>query len=197
MLTNLFQGKYVKLTGVQENDTDIMVKWGEDVEYLRNIDTDIAIPKTKQQIEKESSSSSNSFYFQLRTIQDDQLIGFIVLHSIEWNNRAGLLSIGIGDPSFRNKGFGTNALQLMLRYAFCELNLNRVGLDVIEYNKRAIRAYEKVGFQQEGRMREAVNRDGKSYDRVIMESFILSGLRSIHKMNNQVSGRFKPDTLFV
>lgn len=133
----------------------------------------------------------------MRTIQDDQLIGFIVIHSIEWNNRAGLLSIGIGDPSFRNKGFGTNALQLMLRYAFCELNLNRVGLDVIEYNKRAIRAYERVGFQQEGRMREAVNRDGKSYDRVIMESFILSGLRSINKMNNQVSGRFKPDTLFV
>ena len=63
MLTNLFQGKYVKLSGVQEADADIMVKWGEDVEYLRNIDTDIAIPKTKQQIEKQSSSSTILFIF--------------------------------------------------------------------------------------------------------------------------------------
>lgn len=57
---------------------------------------------------------------------------------------------------------------LILRYAFHELNLNRVGLDVIEYNERGIRAYQKAGFQLEGRVRQAVHRDGKIYDRINM-----------------------------
>ncbi|GIN85207.1 N-acetyltransferase [Heyndrickxia sporothermodurans] len=165
---HLFHGELVKLTGVRDEDFALMMKWGEDAEYLRNVDTDIAIPKTKQQFEAESTSSSNSFYFQVRTIQEDQLIGFVVIHSIEWNNRAGMLAIGIGEAKNRNKGYGTGALRLILRYAFHELNLTRVGLDVIDYNKRAIRAYEKVGFQQEGRLRSAVFRDGESYDRVLM-----------------------------
>ena len=86
----------------------------------------------------------------------------------EWNNQCGLLAIGIGEEKFRSKGYGTDALRLILRYAFFELNLNRVGLDVISYNKRAVRAYEKVGFKVEGTMRESVLRDGHKYDRIIM-----------------------------
>ncbi|TGA99386.1 N-acetyltransferase [Sporolactobacillus shoreae] len=78
------------------------------------------------------------------------------------------LAIGIGEAKNRNKGYGTDALKVILHYAFHELNLNRVSLDVIEYNAWAIHAYEKVGFQHEGRMRDAVLRDGKSYDRLIM-----------------------------
>jgi RimJ/RimL family protein N-acetyltransferase len=166
--TNLYQGKYVKLSALRHDDIDVMIKWGEDAEYLRNIDTDIAFPKTREQLEGEGGLSSNSFYFRLRTIEDDRLIGFVVIHSIEWNNRTGLLAIGIGDPKDRNKGYGTDALKVILRFAFHELNLNRVGLDVIQYNERGIRAYEKVGFIQEGRIREAVYRDGKVFDRVVM-----------------------------
>lgn len=59
-------------------------------------------------------------------------------------------------------------MQLILKYAFHELNLFRVGLNVTEYNNQAIRAYEKVGFKVEGSMRAAVLRDGYKYDRIIM-----------------------------
>ena len=166
--TNLFTGQLLKLSAVREEDAAIMVKWGEDPEYLRNVDTDMAIPTTKKQLEAEGSPSSNEVYFRLRTIKDDELIGFVAIHSIEWNNRTGRLSIGIGDAINRNKGYGTDALQLILRYGFHELNLNRIGLDVIEYNHKGIRAYEKVGFQLEGRMRSAVYRDGNSYDLLVM-----------------------------
>ncbi|WP_108669362.1 GNAT family N-acetyltransferase [Peribacillus acanthi] len=165
---NLFRGSLLKLTGIRPGDAEIMVKWGEDPEYLRNIDTDIARPYSMKQFDNEGNPKSNSFNFRLRTIDNDSLIGFVVLHSIEWNNRSGLLAIGIGDSENRNKGYGQDALKLILQYAFCELNLDRVGLDVIQYNDRAIHAYEKVGFQQEGRMRSAVYRDGNRYDRIIM-----------------------------
>jgi RimJ/RimL family protein N-acetyltransferase len=165
--SNLFHGELVKLSAVREEDAEIMVKWEEDAEYLRNLDTDIALPRMRQQLEAEGESNPREAYFRLRSIKDDQLIGFVVIHSIEWNNRAGLLAIGIGESDNRNKGYGTDALKLILRFAFHELNLNRVGLDVIEYNEKAIHAYEKVGFQREGRMRAAVYRDGKTYDRLI------------------------------
>lgn len=165
---NLFSGKLVKLSAPKQEDNEIMVSWFEDPEYLRNVDTDIARPKSMEELAGEGSSNSNNFYFRLRSLLDDRLIGFVVIHSIEWNNRAGSLAIGIGNAENRNKGYGSDALQLILRYAFLELNLNRVGLDVIEYNKGAIRAYEKAGFKIEGRMRSSVLRDGKSFDRVLM-----------------------------
>ncbi|PLS18011.1 GNAT family N-acetyltransferase [Bacillus sp. M6-12] len=165
---NLFYGDRIKLSASREEDAAIMVKWGEDTEYLRNVDTEIAFPKNKEEFEAEGKAAPNVAYFRLRTIKDDQLIGFAAIHSIEWNNRAGLLAMGIGDSSNRNKGYGSEALRLILRYAFNELNLDRVGLEVIEYNKGGIRAYEKAGFQQEGRKRSVVYRDGKRYDIIVM-----------------------------
>ncbi|MGQ0517411.1 GNAT family N-acetyltransferase, partial [Bacillus sp. D-CC] len=67
------------------------------------------------------------------------------IRSIEWNNRTGLLAIGIGDANDRGKGYGREAIHLILKYAFYELNLHRVGLDVISYNKAAIELYKKMG----------------------------------------------------
>lgn len=166
--SSFFHGKLVRLTAPKPGDVEVMAKWHEDAEYLRNVDTDIAKIKSISQLEEEESRHSSSFYFRVRTIEDDQLIGFVVIHSVEWNNRSGMLAIGIGDPTYRGKGYGTDTLQLILQYAFHELNLHRVGLDVIEYNEKGIRAYEKTGFKREGKMREAVWRDGKTYDRVIM-----------------------------
>jgi RimJ/RimL family protein N-acetyltransferase len=167
-MTNLFKGKFLKLTSIRPEDAAIMASWEENSDYLRNLDTDIAFPHTISELEEEKERSSNSTYFRLRTIEDDTLIGFVVIHSIEWNNRVGSLAIGIGDPNYQNKGFGSEALQLILRYAFHELNLHRVGLDVIGYNGRAIRAYEKAGFIVEGKIRSAIYRDGRYFDRIMM-----------------------------
>nr|WP_066051492.1 GNAT family protein [Robertmurraya korlensis] len=167
-MMNLFKGNLVKLTSVRPEDAAIMATWEENSDYLRNLDTDIAYPHSVAELEENKERSHNSAYFRLRTIEDDTLIGFVVIHSIEWNNRVGSLAIGIGDTNYQNKGFGSEALELILRYAFHELNLHRVGLDVIGYNGRAIRAYEKAGFVEEGRLRSAIYRDGNYSDRIIM-----------------------------
>lgn len=169
LTSNFFCGTLVKLSAVREEDTDVMVHWGEDSDYLRNVDTEIARPISREQFASEGAAAGpNEVYFRLRTIKDDKLIGFSAIHGIEWNNRVGLLAMGIGEVQNRNKGYGSDALRLTLRYAFHELNLHRVGLDVIEYNANAIRTYEKAGFRLEGRKRSAVLRDGKSYDLLIM-----------------------------
>jgi RimJ/RimL family protein N-acetyltransferase len=139
--------------------------------YLRDVDSDYARPLSSEEFAQRLSpdqADPNRLEFHIRTLADDHLIGFIALHSVEWNNGAAQLAVGIGEPDYRGKGYGTDALQLILRFAFHELNLYRVGLDVIASNLRAIRTYERLGFQHEGRMRDAVLRDGRRTDRIIM-----------------------------
>ena len=76
----------------------------------------------------------------------------------------GWVAIAFGDEANRGKGYGYEAMQLLLKFAFHELNLHRVQLTVFEYNIRAIRLYEKMGFVREGTQREFLQRDGRRYD---------------------------------
>lgn len=171
MTMNLFRNKTIKLSVMREKDVELMAMWQEDSEYLRNVDTDVAFPQSLNEIASDEllkGRRSNSVSFMVRTVQEDRLIGFVAIHGIEWNNGTGLLAIGIGDANDRGKGYGKEAIHFILKYAFYELNLHRIGLDVISYNKLAIALYKKMGFQMEGCMREAVQRDGKCFDRMIM-----------------------------
>ncbi|MFD1136014.1 GNAT family N-acetyltransferase [Paenibacillus sp. PDC88] len=165
---NWFHGNKVRLAAAIQQDAQTLAGYTEDYEYLRNLDTDYAVPQTVQENEPKSARMDHGVEFMLRTIDEDRLIGFVALHSIEWNNQSARLAIGIGKAKDRNKGYGSDALQLILRYAFYELNLNRVSLDVISYNEIAYHAYKKAGFVEEGRMRQAVLRGGQKYDRIMM-----------------------------
>lgn len=103
-------------------------------------------------------------YFHLRTVADDVLIGFVVLFNLKWPGGSADLAIGIGEAAYRGKGYGSDALHLILDYAFNEVGLTRVGLTVMEYNTGAIKAYERVGFVREGAKRKAVLREGQRFD---------------------------------
>ncbi len=169
--TDLFRGKLVRLAAPAEGDAAVLARWSEDADYLRSLDTDFVRPLSAQEYAKILSPEQpdpNRAEFHVRTLEEDRLIGFVALHSIEWNNQAALLAIGIGEPAYRGKGYGTDALRLVLRYAFDELNLYRVGLNVMANNTRAIGTYEKVGFQREGAVRGAVRRDGVRHDLLVM-----------------------------
>ncbi len=86
------------------------------------------------------------------------------LDSILWNQGCGWIAIGFGNREHWGKGYGGEALRLLLDYAFGELNLHRVQLTVFAYNERAIALYEKLGFVREGVYREFLLRDGVRYD---------------------------------
>ncbi len=92
------------------------------------------------------------------------LIGSLAFDHIDWHVRAAEFGILIGDKSFWNQGYGTEAVCLLALHGFNTLNLNRIFLHVFENNPRAIRAYEKAGFTIEGRERQAEYMDGKFID---------------------------------
>jgi [ribosomal protein S5]-alanine N-acetyltransferase len=99
---------------------------------------------------------------------EGRLIGTVRLHAISWPDRNARLAIGIFDRRFWSHGYGTEAMRLLLRHAFEDLRLHRIDLRVLEYNTRAIRAYEKCGFVREGIERESALVDGCWYSDVIM-----------------------------
>ncbi len=168
--TSLFIGKLVRLAAILPEDNATFAKWSQNDTYLRLLDDDPARPLSPEgfaSFEGSYINAPNLFGFRLRTLAEDKLIGFIVLGDIKWPNQTALLGMGIGDPDCWGKGYGSDALQLILAYAFRELNLYRVGLTVISYNTRAIRAYEKAGFVREGVQRGMIHRDGERHDLLV------------------------------
>jgi RimJ/RimL family protein N-acetyltransferase len=106
--------------------------------------------------------------FSIRTVTGDRLIGLIGLYTLFQPQREAVMGIQIGEREYWGKGYGTDALRVLLRYAFGELNLDRVSLSFLEGNDRAQRSYEKCGFRYEGRERQVWSYDGRRWDEIYM-----------------------------
>jgi RimJ/RimL family protein N-acetyltransferase len=171
---NLLHGTLVRLAADEpEKLAEAIVRWGGDSEYLRLLDAEptnrYSLKKMTEWIQKEQEKYPPSFYsFAIRTLEGDRLVGFTGLDGDAYPNGDAFVGIGIGEREFWGKGYGTDALEVILRYAFQELNLRRVSLDTFEYNPRAIRCYEKVGFVHEGRARKFLLREGRRWDMLFM-----------------------------
>jgi RimJ/RimL family protein N-acetyltransferase len=169
--TDLFRGRLVRLCGPRAEDAEVFARWSEDGAYRRWADTDAARPRSADHFRERdelAGSDPDNFEFRIRTIDDDRLVGFVAVCGIEWANRHGWVAVGLGEAADRGHGFGLEAVSMALRYAFHELALHRLSLDVIASNERAISLYRKLGFQEEGRLRERVLRDGKVEDLIYM-----------------------------
>ena len=90
------------------------------------------------------------------------------IHQVNWKDRLGVCGIMIGEKNYWGKGYGTEAIELLMEYAFKTLNLNRIELMVYDFNQRAIHCYEKLGFIREGLKRQAVFINGGYHDILIM-----------------------------
>ena len=173
MNMQLFEGKRIRLAPPDpEKDAETESQWTHDPEYLRLLDAEPAKPLSVGQIKKKHEALAKEqgqklFQFAIRTQTDDRLIGFVKLFRIEWSHGAGNLTLGIGSPDDRGKGYGTEALKLSLNYAFNELNLYRLSAATFEYNTDALRFLERAGFQVEVRRRQAINRDGRRWDLLV------------------------------
>jgi RimJ/RimL family protein N-acetyltransferase len=165
--TSLLHGKRLRLTALSKEDLPTITRWQYNNEFLRFFDALPAYPKNKAALEQwleERQKEKDAFLFAVRPRNENTLLGYVELDGILWTHQVGWASIAIGDPAHWGQGFGTEAMQLLLAFAFDELNLHRVQLTVFSYNARAIALYEKLGFQREGTFREFMQRDGKRHD---------------------------------
>ncbi len=168
----LYDGEAIFLGGIDyEKDPEIEAGWSQDAEFMHLMDLEAARPMSPEQIrkkyealEKEAEQNKNLFYFTIRLRQDRRLIGYARIYWIEWNHGNAMIQLGLGDPSARGKGYGGQALDLLLRFAFTELNLFRVSAMVPEYNQVALQLFQKAGFVEEARRHKAIHRYGQRWD---------------------------------
>ena len=164
---DLLTGTRVRLTAIDEGDMATVGGWYRSTRFLRLYDSMPAYPKTEKQIRariKESQEDERTFIFAIRLRDDEEIIGMLELDGISWSHGTSFVSIGIGDEAFRGQGYGREAMELALRFAFDELNLYRLCLTAFSYNEAAISLYERLGFRHEGTYREHLQRDGQRHD---------------------------------
>lgn len=173
--SQLFEGQDVRLGPIDyEKDPEIESKWTHDSDFMRMYDTEPARPmsvamvkKAYEKLEKAIEEEKNMFFFTIRAREDDRLIGKALVHRIEWSNGNGFIRLGIGARDDQRKGYGSQALRMLLRFVFAELNLFRISAAVPEYNEGAIALFKKFGFMEEVRRRQALDRDGRRWDMLI------------------------------
>ncbi|MCC7164741.1 MAG: GNAT family N-acetyltransferase [Anaerolineae bacterium] len=170
MVLQLFEGKKIRFAAFDaDRDAEIFAKWTNDPTYLRLVDHEPARPLSPYHIKKrfeemEKEAGHALYYFVIRTQADDRVIGFAHIFWIEWNHGNAHFNMGIGSPDDRRQGMGSQAIEMILRYAFEELNLYRLTVFTFEYNTGAQKFLAKHGFQLEVRRREAIYRDGRYWD---------------------------------
>lgn len=162
-------GENIYLSPRNVEDVEIFTEWLNDFEttdYLNRSHLVTTLTEEKEYLEKNANSEAT---FVIVTLDTNAIIGTVSIESINHVNRTGTLGIFIGDKNSRNKGFGTEAINLILDFGFNYLNLHNIKLDLLSFNKRALACYQKCGFKEYGRRKECIYVNGKYYDEINME----------------------------
>ncbi|MCS6858945.1 MAG: GNAT family N-acetyltransferase [Abditibacteriales bacterium] len=166
----MLTGNLINLRALERDDLERCWTWMNDAEvtqFLAVPQRPISRVEEEKWLENAMTQRDDECVFAITT-KDGTHIGNCGLMCIDHVARHAALGIMIGDKDYWGRGYGADAVNVLLRYAFEVLNLNRVYLRVHAYNLRGIRCYEKCGFQHEGRLRQQVYRHGRYWDTLVM-----------------------------
>lgn len=163
------EGEKIYLSPRSCEDAELFTKWFNDFSVTDYVNRSSMI--TTLQAEKEwlQNHCDEEASFVIIEKETENMIGTISLEKINHLHRTATLGVFIGDQEARHKGYGTEAIHLILEYGFRYLNLNNIALDVLEWNESAIHCYQKCGFKECGRRRKCSFLDGTYYDRISMD----------------------------
>ncbi len=167
------EGNLVRLRAYEKSDLDAAMKLINDEEITDLLGGEmLAYPVSsiaeEKFIEAAAVLSDKQKTFVIETLAEPRYIGTISFNAINWLNRSAGVGIVIGDKSLWGKGYGTDAMRVMMRLGFDKMNLHRLWLHVHDYNLRAIASYEKCGFKSEGVLRQEHFKRGRYHDTIVM-----------------------------
>lgn len=164
-------GQKCYLSPISAEDAQQWSAWFNDLEVTLPLGDEAYTMQTlaRQQRDIAEMTAADCPAFSIVDLQTDLLIGRCLLFGVSQVNRSAQLGIVIGDKDYWGRGYGSEAIQLLLDHAFNLLNLNSVMLGVFEFNRRAIACYRKIGFKEIGRRRQARIIAGQKYDGILMD----------------------------
>ena len=162
-------GEKIYLSPRSTEDVEKYTEWLNDFEttdYTGRSHQTMSIELEKRYLEERVNEDT---VFAIIEKDTDKLLGTVGLHQVNHIKRKATLGIFIGDKEYRSKGYGTEAIRLILDFGFNYLNLNNIKLDLMEFNERALACYKKCGFKEYGRRRKCEFINGKYYDTIEMD----------------------------
>ncbi len=171
----MLSGKNIVLRPLRFGDENLFFKWRNDLEYI-GLTKSFRLPKhegnEKDWLESVMKDRSNkSVIFIIETLADSSAVGFVQLNQIDWISKNCTFGIAIPGKDFQGKGFGKEGMKLLFDYAFDQLNLNKISLEVTAFNANSIHLYEKIGFEKEGVLRQHYFWNGEYHDVLIYGLF--------------------------
>ena len=178
-------GKNIYLAPRTLEDAEKFAKWFNDFKTTDYIGMSAKIMTLEKEKEYIANHMDDEASLNIVTLDKDKLIGTVGLEHIDHVNMTATLGIFIGDEKEREKGYGTEAINLILDYGFNYLNLNNIKLDLMSFNERALKCYQKCGFKEYGRRRKCKFINGKYYDSIEMDILAEEFKESYIKNKNQ------------
>lgn len=170
----LIEGSRIYLRALEPGDEDACFRWVNDQEVVRymNFVWPTSRLAERQWVENRSTGPDDRERVLAICLKEDgRLIGSCGLGQIEWRHGTAVLGIMVGEKDCWDKGYGEEAVRLMLRFAFLTLGLRKIRLSVFAPNQRAFRCYEKCGFVVEGVLHRQHLIDGEFVDEILMAAF--------------------------
>lgn len=168
----MIQGKGIRLRAIEQSDLPRFVEWLNDPEVRAGLMLYLPLSNVEEQEWFDNMlkrpAVEHPVVIEIQQDNDWVMIGNCGMIDVDWRCRSAGVGIFIGDKRYWNKGFGTDAMRLLVDHGFTTLNLNRIALDVYANNPGAIRSYEKVGFVHEGCKRQGMFKGGEYIDIMLM-----------------------------
>lgn len=167
----MYQGKKVRLREYRREDLLLRLEYINDAELISNITPEIPYPITLNEEEKWFQSINalkDTYRFAIETNSENRFIGDCSITDVDWKNSVASIGMFIGAKEYRGKGYGADAINILIDFIFKQMNLNKIRLIVYSFNKTAIDFYKKHGFKVEGIMREEIFRNNDRYDKIAM-----------------------------
>jgi RimJ/RimL family protein N-acetyltransferase len=168
----MIYGERIRLRAAERGDIPTFVAWlnDPDVRQFLFLNLPLSVTEEEQWFEtmQKTPPAEHVLVIEIKIEDGWKAIGNTSFMGIDWLNRLAEIGIFIGEKSFWNQGYGRDTMLLMQKHGFETLNLNRIWLRVYEPNVRGIHAYENAGFQHEGKLRQAIFKDGRYYDVLLM-----------------------------
>jgi RimJ/RimL family protein N-acetyltransferase len=167
----IIQGKLTSLRAPELADVPDLHRWSNDPEIwnmLGGWHFPYSTRSTEDWVKSRKDNNLVEHVFCIDT-PNEGIIGTANIISIDWKNKNAFHGMMIGEANLRGKGYGIDALMVIMRYAFMELGLNRLDTEIINYNARSLKFYlGKGGWKQEGVRRDWFYRNGQYYDKVLI-----------------------------
>lgn len=167
----MYTGEKVRLREYRKEDVTKALKFMNDPEIKRFLTPGIPFLYTLEDETKwiDGQSAMKELYnFAIESLDEKNYIGGCGINSLDWKNSVAVVGIYIGEKTFWGKGYGTDAMNVLIKFIFEQMNINKIKLNVYDFNERAVKSYEKSGFVKEGVLRQEIYKDGKYHDEYVM-----------------------------